>query len=133
MIVNYEITIISTITYISILLKLLKYSSLSLRFAVSFNLSVARIPVEYMASLCMTIIYIGALVYMASSDHAHFPSIFVCTDTILLQCEKQNACVTSFRSADRFLSGRRLPPEEVSARLKFWTRGPLILRLHDKT
>jgi hypothetical protein len=61
-----------------------------------------------------------------------FHRYFGCTDTKFLQCEKQNACVTSFRSADPFLSGPRLPPEGVSARLKFWARGPLILRLHDK-
>jgi hypothetical protein len=67
MIVNYEITIIFTTTYISILLKLLKYSSLYLRFAiaVSFDLSVARIPVEYIASLCITIHnYISELLYL---------------------------------------------------------------------
>ena len=68
---------------------------------------------------------------MALSDHI-FPRYFVCKNTIFLQCEKQNACVTSFWSADPFLGGPRLPPEEVSARLKFWARGPLILRLHDK-
>ena len=63
-------------------------------------------------------IYRSSNTNMASSDHI-FPRYFVCTDTIFLQCEKQNACVTSFWSADPFLGGPRLPPEEVSARLKF--------------
>ena len=48
MIVNYEITIIQSHapSHISALLTLLKYRSFSLRFAVGFDLSVARIPVE---------------------------------------------------------------------------------------
>ena len=69
-------------------------------------------------------------VRVASSDH-NFPRFFPSLHAIL-QCEKQDACVIINGSADPFLGGPRLPPEEVSARLKFWVRGPLILRLHDK-
>ena len=103
----------------------------SLRFAVSFDLNVARISVEYSFFMHDHNIYWSSCIRLRLTMHI-FPQYFVYTVTICLQCEKQNACVTSFRSADPFLSRPRLPPEEVSARLKFWARGPLILRLQDK-
>ena len=75
----------------------------------------------------MTIIYIAAFVQLRLTTFSLY-ILFVQTQHIRNVRNKTCAKQVFGPQTHVYIGGQKVPPEVVSARLKVWVRGPLILR-----